>query len=94
MFAETKHPIISTMAVMHKCAIPAELSFDDVSKRRRFPWRFNAIATLSELEVVKSGLKPDHFAGLSLTLNIDLVDLNFDIGISVFVDIKNAVQLE
>ena len=63
MFAETKHPIISTMAVMHKCAIPAELFFVDVSKRRKSQWLFNAIITYMDQVLVLSNPKPDHFAG-------------------------------
>ena len=71
MFAGTKHPIISTMAVMHKCAIPAELFLEDVSKRRKSQWLFNAIITYMDQVLVLSNLKPDHFAGTVFKNKID-----------------------
>ena len=63
MCAETRLLIISIMVAMHKCVIPAELFFVDVSKRRKSQWLFNAIITYMDQVLVLSNPKPDHFAG-------------------------------
>ena len=56
---------------MHKCAIPAELFLEDVSKRRKSQWPFNAIITYMDQVLVLSNLKPDHFAGTVFKIEID-----------------------
>ena len=63
MFAETKHRHISITVLKKKFAIPVELFFADVSKRRKYPSLLCAIVILSDPELVKSDLKLDQFAG-------------------------------
>ena len=71
MCAETRLLIISIMVVMHKCAIPAELFLEDVSKRRKSQWLFNAIITYMDQVLVLSNPKPDHCAGTVFKNKID-----------------------